>query len=193
MAVDEIARRHGLGPWRNRFQSEAAEGQIAGHKILALKPQTYMNESGRAVGEAVRFFKLPAEDVMVFHDEIDLRPGKMKVKRGGGAAGHNGLRSIIMHVGADFWRVRLGIGHPGRKELVHGYVLSDFAKTERDWLMPFLDALASETPLLVEDDIGSYMSRVAYLTQPPKPPSPEPTPAKTGPSEADAPPKIDKS
>jgi PTH1 family peptidyl-tRNA hydrolase len=175
MALDEIARRHGFGPWRSRFQSEAAEGRIADRKVLALKPQTYMNESGRAVGEAMRFYKLPLEDVIVFHDELDLRPGKLKVKRGGGAAGHNGLRSIVAHIGEDFWRVRLGIGHPGRKELVHGYVLSDFAKVERDWLVPFIDAVASEAHLLVADDMGSYMSRVAYLTQPAKPAaSPEP-------------------
>jgi PTH1 family peptidyl-tRNA hydrolase len=173
MALDEIARRHGFGPWRARFQSQVAEGRIAGQKILALKPQTYMNESGRAVGEAARFFKLSGEAVFVFHDELDLRLGKVKVKRGGGAAGHNGLRSIIAHIGEDFWRVRLGIGHPGDKALVYGYVLSDFAKTERQALTPFLDAVAAEAELLVEGDPGAYMSRVAYLTQPAKPAAPE--------------------
>ncbi|MDX1709776.1 MAG: aminoacyl-tRNA hydrolase [Rhodovibrionaceae bacterium] len=173
MALDEIARRHGFGPWRARFQSQAAEGRIAGQKCLALKPQTYMNESGRAVGEAMRFFKLQPADVCVFHDELDLRPGKMKVKQGGGAAGHNGLRSIISHIGEDFWRVRLGIGHPGSKELVHGYVLSDFAKAERQELPPFLEAVAAEVGHLIDGDPGAYMSRVAYLTQPPKPPAAE--------------------
>lgn len=182
MAVERIARRHGFGPWRSRFQGQCCEGRIGGDKALALLPTTYMNESGRAVGEAMRFYRLPLEALYVFYDEIDLRPGKMKVKRGGGAAGHNGIRSIMAHVGAEFLRVRLGIGHPGHKDLVRGYVLSDFAKSDREWLDPLLDALADEIALLTAGDEGAYMSRVAYLTAPPKP---EPPP------KADAPPNGD--
>ena len=130
MAVDEIVRRHGFGAWRARFHGLAADGVLDGQKVLALKPTTFMNHSGRAVGEAMRFFKLEPAAVTVIHDEIDLAFGKVRVKRGGGHAGHNGLRDIDAHIGADFWRVRVGIGHPGDKELVHGHVLSDFAKAD---------------------------------------------------------------
>src|SRR5690606_25705357 len=142
MAIDAIARTHGFGPWRRRFQGLACDGDIGGMKVMLLKPETYMNDSGRAVGEAMRFHKLPIEDVIVFHDELDLPPGKIKVKAGGGNAGHNGLRSITAHIGNDYVRVRLGIGHPGAKELVHGYVLHDFARADADWLDHVLDAVA---------------------------------------------------
>jgi PTH1 family peptidyl-tRNA hydrolase len=131
MAVDEIVRRHGFSAWRRRYQGEAAEGTLAGEKVLALKPATYMNESGRSVGEAARFFDIDPAQVIVFYDEIDLIEGKLRVKFGGGAAGHNGIRSIIAHLGPHFQRVRIGIGHPGEKSLVHPHVLGDFAKADR--------------------------------------------------------------
>ncbi len=148
MAVDEIVRRHCFSPWRQRFQGDVAEGRLDGEKTMALKPRTYMNESGRAVGEAMRFFKLRPEDVVVFHDELDLAPGKLRVKRGGGHAGHNGLRSIIAHIGPDFRRVRIGIGHPGDPARVTGYVLGDFAKSDREWSEPLLEAIGEAAPLL---------------------------------------------
>ena len=148
MAVDEIVRRHCFSPWRQRFQGDVAEGRLDGEKTMALKPRTYMNESGRAVAEAMRFFKLRPEDVVVFHDELDLAPGKLRVKRGGGHAGHNGLRSIIAHIGPDFRRVRIGIGHPGDPARVTGYVLGDFAKSDREWSEPLLEAIGEAAPLL---------------------------------------------
>jgi PTH1 family peptidyl-tRNA hydrolase len=176
MAVDEIVRRHGFGSWRTRFQSRISEGRIAGEKVLALEPETYMNESGRAVGEAVRFFKLdPETQVIVIYDEIDLKPGKVKVKLGGGAGGHNGIRSIDNHIGRDYRRVRLGIGHPGDKDLVHGHVLQDFAKAETAERDKLIDALATELPRLIEGDDSGFMSRLAHIMNPPKPkPPPKP-------------------
>ncbi|GAB4364428.1 MAG: aminoacyl-tRNA hydrolase [Kiloniellaceae bacterium] len=174
MAVDEIVRRHSFSPWRSRFQADCAEGFLDGEKVLVLKPQTYMNESGRAVGEALRFFKLAPEDVIVLYDEIDLAPGKLRVKQGGGSGGHNGIRSIEAHIGNAFWRVRLGVGHPGQKELVHGHVLSDFAKADQAWLEKLLDAVATEIPLLAKGDAPRFMSRVAELTSPPRPKKPKP-------------------
>src|SRR3569833_1532645 len=131
MAVDQIARRHGFAPWRRRFQGETSEGTLDGERVVLLKPMTYMNESGRAVGEAMHFFKLTLGDLSVFHDELELPPAKIRVKVGGGIAGHNGLRSISAHAGNDYRRVRIGIGHPGAKEMVHGFVLNEFAKAER--------------------------------------------------------------
>ena len=169
MAVDEVVRRHGFGPWRARFQSEVSDGRIGAEKVLAIKPQTYMNESGRAVGEALRFFKLAPAEVFVLHDEIDLKPGKIRVKQGGGAGGHNGLRSIDAHIGKDYWRVRLGVGHPGDKDLVHGHVLKDFAKAEDAWLDPLIDAVARELPLLLAGDSSAFMSRVSLALSPPRP------------------------
>lgn len=169
MALDEIVRRHGFTAWRRRFQGEVAEGRLGSEKVLALKPATYMNESGRAVGEALRFFKLDPADVVVLHDELDLAPGKVRVKTGGGAAGHNGLRSIGQHIGPDFKRVRLGIGHPGRKEAVHGWVLGDFAKADADWLERLLEAVARHAALLAAGEDGSFMSRVNQEVSPPKP------------------------
>jgi len=169
LAVDEIVRRHGFGPWRQRFQAEAAEGRLAGQKVLCLKPQTYMNRSGQSVGEALNFFKLPPEALYVLHDEIDLAPGKLRVKRGGGPGGHNGLRSIDAHIGQDYWRVRLGVGHPGDKDLVHAYVLHDFAKEEMAQAEKLIDAVAGEIPRLLADDAPGFMSRVAHIMTPPKP------------------------
>jgi len=149
MAVDRIAARHGFGPWRARFQGELAEGRLGGDKVLLLKPQTYMNNSGQAVGEAMRYFRLDPGDLTVFHDELDLAPGRLRVRMGGGHAGHNGLRSVHAHVGEGYGRVRLGIGHPGDKAKVAGYVLHDFAASDRDWLEPLLDAIADAAPMLV--------------------------------------------
>ena len=185
MAVDEIVRRHGFGPWRRRFQGQLAEGRLGAFKLLALKPETYMNESGRAVGEALRFYKLEPSAVLVFHDELDLRFGKVKVKQGGGAGGHNGLRSLDAHIGRDYRRVRLGIGHPGHKDLVHPYVLKDFSKDEVKTVEKLIDAVASELPKLIAGDDGAFMSRVAFLMEPPKPKPPKPeTPAAEKPPSA---------
>jgi len=189
MAVDEIVRRHGFAPWRTRFQGRVAEGRIGAEKLLALEPQTYMNESGRAVGEALRFYKLDSEQVIVLHDEIDLKPGKVKVKQGGGPGGHNGLRSIDAHIGRDYWRVRLGVGHPGDKDLVHDHVLHDFAKADDAWLDKLLDAVARELPVLLGGDELTFMSKVNQALVPPrpKPPrraDPEPAAEPTKPDEA---------
>ncbi|MEN8195396.1 MAG: aminoacyl-tRNA hydrolase, partial [Pseudomonadota bacterium] len=162
MAVDEIVRRHSFGAWRTRFQSMAAEGSIAGQKVMVIKPMTYVNESGRAVGEALRFFKLEPPQVIVIYDELDLKAGKIRAKLGGGNAGHNGLRSIDAHIGNGFWRVRVGIGHPGEKARVHGHVLGDFAKAEQPMVERITDAIAAHIPLLVEGDGNSFMSRAAH-------------------------------
>ena len=166
MALDVIAATHRFSPWRSRFKGVVAEGSIAGVKILALKPMTYMNDSGASVQAAAAFFKLPPEDITAFHDELDLAPGKLRVKRGGGTAGHNGLRSIDRMLGtADFWRVRMGIGHPGHKDRVTGHVLGDFAKVDRDWVVALLDAIAAAAPLLAADKPEDFMTKVALLTQ----------------------------
>ena len=167
MAADAIHRRHRFPPWRARFQGEAAEGLLDGEKALILKPATFMNESGRSVAQAVRFYKLEPGDLVVIHDELDLPPGKLRMKTGGGHGGHNGLRSIEAHVGKAFRRMRLGIGHPGRKELVNQYVLHDFAKDDRDWLEPLLTALAENAPLLARGDDPSFMNRVHLATAQP--------------------------
>ncbi|MEZ5774943.1 MAG: aminoacyl-tRNA hydrolase [Hyphomicrobiaceae bacterium] len=164
MALEAIHARHGFAGWRKRFQGEAADGEIAGEKCLLLKPLTYMNESGRAVGEAVRFLKIDVADVVVLHDELDLVPGKVKVKTGGGNAGHNGLRSISAHIGNEYQRVRIGIGHPGARELVHHYVLNDFAKAEAVWLDPLLDAMAASAPHLARGDASRFVSQILNLT-----------------------------
>jgi peptidyl-tRNA hydrolase, PTH1 family len=172
MAVDTIVRRHGFGPFRGKFQAAIAEGEIGGERVYALKPQTYMNASGDAVGEAARFYKIAPAEIAVIYDEIDLAPGKMRVKRGGGAAGHNGIRSIDAVIGEDFWRVRLGIGHPGVKELVQPYVLQNFTADEMAWLAPLLDAVAEALPVLVADDAPGFMTKAALILKPPPPKPP---------------------
>jgi peptidyl-tRNA hydrolase, PTH1 family len=165
MAVDVIARRHGFAPWRRRFQGETAEGTLDGERVVLLRPSTFMNESGRAVQEAASFFKLSAGEITVFQDEIELPAAKVRVKVGGGIAGHNGLRSISSHVGNDYRRVRLGIGHPGVKELVHGYVLSDFAKDERPWVVALCEAIADNAGLLVTERDSTFQNKVHLAMQ----------------------------
>jgi PTH1 family peptidyl-tRNA hydrolase len=160
MVVDEIARRHGFAPWRRRFHGETAEGTLERERIILLKPMTYMNDSGQAVQEASSFFKLAPNEITVFHDEIELPPAKVRVKVGGGIAGHNGLRSISAHVGNDYRRVRLGVGHPGVKELVHGYVLSDFFKEERPWVEALRAAIADNAGLLAVDRDSAFQNKV---------------------------------
>jgi PTH1 family peptidyl-tRNA hydrolase len=169
MAVDAIIRRFGFGALRTRFHGEIAAGRIAGRDALALKPLTYMNESGRSVAEAVRFYKVALADLFVFHDELDLAAGKVRVKLGGGPAGHNGLRSIDAHLGTEYWRVRLGIGHPGDKRRVLGHVLDDFDGADRQWLDPVLDAVAEHVSLLIEGDAAAFASKVALVLNPPRP------------------------
>ncbi|HEX9591421.1 MAG TPA: aminoacyl-tRNA hydrolase [Bradyrhizobium sp.] len=165
MAVDEIARRHGFAPWRRRFQGETAEGMLDRERVVLLRPSTFMNESGRAVQEAASFFKLSEGEITVFQDELELPAAKVRVKVGGGIAGHNGLRSISSHMGNDYRRVRLGIGHPGVKELVHGYVLSDFAKDERPWVVALCEAIADNAGLLVTDRDSTFQNKVHLAMQ----------------------------
>jgi PTH1 family peptidyl-tRNA hydrolase len=166
MAVEAIARRHGFGPWRKRFKGEVAEGSVGGVKVLALKPQTYMNGSGDSVQPAAAFHKIPPDGIWAFHDELDLAPGRVRVKRGGGAAGHNGLRDMQRALGTpEFWRVRLGIGHPGHKDRVTGHVLGNFAKVDGPWVDALLDAVADAAPLLAGGRSEEFMTRVALLTQ----------------------------
>jgi PTH1 family peptidyl-tRNA hydrolase len=172
MAVDAIASRHRFGPARPRFEAMVAEGTLADEKTIALKPTTYMNESGRAVAAALRFYKVDPARLIVIHDELDLEPGRIRVKRGGGAGGHNGLRSIDDHIGPDYWRVRIGIGHPGDKNLVMHYVLHDFAKADRAWLGPMLDAIADNIDQLAMGDEARFMNRVTLATRPVRPPGP---------------------
>lgn len=173
MAADEIVRRHSFSAYRSKFQGELAEGKIGTDKVLVLKPQTFMNESGRAVQEAASFYKIATEDIIVLHDELDLEPGKLRVKRGGGHAGHNGLRSIHAHLSPDYARVRLGIGHPGHKDKVTGHVLNDFAKADADWLTPVLDAVADNMDSLLDERDSDFMSRVAQAVNPPRNSSPK--------------------
>lgn len=188
MAAERVAARHGIGPWRKRFQGQLAEGTLGGDKLLLLMPQTFMNESGRAVAEAARFYKLDPAQIVVAHDELDLAPGKLRVKTGGGAAGHNGLRSIDACLGSkSYRRLRLGIGHPGDKARVLSHVLGDFSKSDQEWLAPFLDALADALPLLVRGEDAAFMSRVAELTRPPKVEAPaKPKPRAADPAAATA-------
>ena len=162
MAIDAIARHHGFSPWRRRFKGESAEGVIGERRIMALKPLTYMNDSGESVQRAAAFYKLAAENITAFHDELDLAPGKIRVKRGGGAAGHNGLRSMDRMLGTQqYWRVRLGIGHPGAKERVLGHVLGDFVKSDQGWLGVLLEAVAQAAGLLADGQPEPFMTRVA--------------------------------
>ncbi|MGH6874643.1 MAG: aminoacyl-tRNA hydrolase [Aestuariivirgaceae bacterium] len=166
MAVDAIASRHRFSPWRRKFQGVVAEGILGGMKIIALKPGTYMNESGRSVGEAMRYFQCDSSDVYVFHDELDLLSGKVRVKTGGGTAGHNGIRSIDAHIGSGFHRVRLGIGHPGERHRVYGHVLGDFAKSDKDWLGPLLDAVAEHAGLLATGGEASFQNKIHLALNP---------------------------
>jgi PTH1 family peptidyl-tRNA hydrolase len=165
MALEAIARRHGIGPWRRRFQGVAAEGPLAGERVILLLPGTFMNDSGLAVAEAAHFYKIGAGDIVVFHDEIDLPPAKVRVKTGGGIAGHNGLRSISSHVGNDYRRVRIGVGHPGVKELVYNHVLSDFAKAERPWVEAVCDIIADNAGLIAKGDDASFQNKVHLAMQ----------------------------
>ena len=165
LVVEAIAHRHDLAPWRRRFQGWVADGPIAGERALVLRPETYMNESGRAVAEAAHFYKLPAADIVVFHDEIDLAPGKVRVKIGGGVAGHNGLRSITAHIGNDYRRVRIGVGHPGDKALVEHYVLSDFGKNERTWVKALCQIIADNSELIVKGADATFQNKVHLAMQ----------------------------
>jgi peptidyl-tRNA hydrolase, PTH1 family len=165
MVVEEIARRHDFAPWRRRFQGETAEGTLDRERVVLLRPLTFMNDSGRAVQEAANFFKLAADEITVFQDELELPPGKVRVKVGGGIAGHNGLRSITSHIGNEYRRVRLGIGHPGVKELVHSYVLSDFAKDERPWVEALREAIADNAALLATDHASTFQNKVHLAMQ----------------------------
>ncbi|HWK14724.1 MAG TPA: aminoacyl-tRNA hydrolase [Rhizobiaceae bacterium] len=170
MAADTIARRHSFSPWAKKFQALVAEGMIGGEKVLLMKPQTFMNLSGQAVGEAMRFYKSTPADITVFYDELDLAPGKVRIKTGGGAGGHNGIKSVDAHCGKEYRRVRIGIGHPGVKELVLHHVLGDFAKAD-DWLEPLLDAIADAAPLIAQGNDNEAMNRIslAVPTGDPKP------------------------
>ena len=161
MAADAIARRHSFSPWARKFQGLIAEGSLGGEKVLLIKPQTFMNLSGQSVGEAMRFYKLGPQDLAVLYDELDLAPGKVRVKTAGGAGGHNGIRSLDAHCGKDYRRVRIGIGHPGVKELVSPHVLGDFAKADRVWLEPLLEAVADAAPMLAAGDDSGFMNKVS--------------------------------
>jgi PTH1 family peptidyl-tRNA hydrolase len=178
MTVDRLVRRHEFGPFRAKFSGEIAEGTVAGARVLALKPLTFMNLSGDSVGACARFLKIEPHEIAVVHDELDLAPGKLRVKQGGGSAGHNGLRSIDAAIGPDYWRVRIGIGHPGVKELVHPYVLQNFDAEDRTWVAPLVDAISDALPLLVQDDPQGFMTKVALILNPP-PPKPPRAPTNT--------------
>ncbi|TDL81792.1 aminoacyl-tRNA hydrolase [Palleronia sediminis] len=191
MAVERIAGDHGFPPFRAKFQGLLSEGRLGRERVALLMPQTFMNESGRSVGEAARFYKVEPDDIVVFHDEIDLAPGKLKVKQGGGHAGHNGLRSLHAHIGADYGRIRMGVGHPGHKDRVPGYVLHDFAKADEGWLDDMLRGICDGAPALAEGDRAAFSNAVALRLNPPRsstgtrpdgPRPPEPPPA-----EAEAP------
>ncbi len=174
MAVDEIVRRHGLSAWRKKFHGLLSEGTVDGHRIVVLKPETFMNESGRAVQAAATFYKILPKDILVFHDEIDLAPGKLRVKRGGGHAGNNGLRSIHAAIGPDYGRVRMGVGHPGDKADVKNYVLRDIPKADKEWLAPMLDGCAEYLLDVLDGDDPSFMSKVAHRIKPNRPNAPRP-------------------
>lgn len=165
MAADAIARRHSFSPWSKKFQGLIAEGTLGGEKIILIKPQTFMNLSGQSVGEALRFYKLELSALTVFYDEIDLAEGKLRIKTGGGAGGHNGIRSIDGHVGNAYRRVRIGVGHPGVKEMVQHHVLGDFAKADREWLDPLLDAIADNAAMIVKGDESGFMNKAALALQ----------------------------
>ncbi len=185
MALDRIADDHGFAPWRAKFQGQLTEGRLGSDKVLLLKPETFMNLSGQSVGEAMRFYKLTPEDVTVFHDELDLAPGKVRLKQGGGHAGHNGLRSIHQHIGEAYARVRLGIGHPGHKDRVAAYVLSDFAKADQDWLDDLLRGIARGAPDLAAGDGPKFLNAIVQAR--PAPQRPKPSKADTKPEPAPEP------
>ncbi|SFN86429.1 peptidyl-tRNA hydrolase [Roseovarius lutimaris] len=193
MALDRIAEEHGFGPWRARFQGHVSEGTLGGTKVILLKPGTFMNLSGQSVGEAIRFYKLTPGDVTVFHDELDLAPGKLKVKQGGGHAGHNGLRSIHQHIGEAYRRVRLGIGHPGHKDRVAQFVLQDFAKADADWLDDLMRGISEGAPWLAEDKADRFLNTVAQRLTPPRAAKPKPAPQSKArpPGKAEEPPTPD--
>ncbi|MFU8862916.1 MAG: aminoacyl-tRNA hydrolase [Rhodobacterales bacterium] len=185
MALDAIASEHGFAPWRSKFQGQLSEGRLGNTRVVLLKPETFMNLSGQSVGEAMRFYKIEPADITVFHDELDLAPGKCRLKQGGGHAGHNGLRSIHGHIGEDYARVRLGIGHPGHKDRVAGYVLSDFAKADQDWLDDMLRGIAEGAPMLAAGDGPKFLNAIALRMAPARAAKPAP-PAK---AETQAPPQ----
>lgn len=188
LAADVIARRHSFSPWSRKFQAEIAEGRIGGEKVLLIKPQTFMNLSGQAVGEALRFYKLDASAVTVFYDEIELPAGKVRVKIGGGSAGHNGIRSLDQHIGNNYRRVRIGVGHPGAKEMVHGHVLGDFSKADQEWLDVLLDSIADSADLIAKGDDNSFMNRVTLaLRDKLQPTGPDDTPPAKAPKQSAAP------
>lgn len=189
MALDRIADDHGFAAWKGKHQGSLSEGRLGTGRAALLKPETFMNNSGQSVGAAMRFYKLEPQDVIVIHDEIDLEPGKVKFKQGGGHAGHNGLRSIHQHIGPDYARVRLGVGHPGHKDRVTGYVLHDFAKADGDWLDDVLRGVADGAPWLTEGDGAKFMNAVAQRIAPPRPSTgkkkPPPPPQEASPVETD--------
>ena len=187
MAVERIADDHGFAPWRGKFQGSVSEGRLGSDKVILLRPETFMNLSGQSVGEAMRFYKLAPGDVTVFHDEIDLAPGKLKVKTGGGHAGHNGLRSIHQHVGEAYRRVRMGVGHPGHKDAVPGYVLRDFPKADEAWLDDMLRGVSDGAGALADGDQGRFMNAVAQRLSPPRPSTGTARPPKDAPSPAPGP------
>lgn len=173
MTADSIVARHNLGAWRTKFQGQFAQGQLGSDKVVVLKPSTFMNESGRSVSDAMSFYKLELDDVIVFYDEIELAPGKIRVKKGGGHAGHNGIRSLVAHIGEAFWRVRMGVGHPGQKDRVSGYVLQDFAKADETWVTTLVEASADATHLLVDGEDNRFMTDVSQTMRDVEtPPSP---------------------
>ena len=172
MAVDEIVHRYSFAPFRSKFQGQLCEGKIAGQKVLILKPTTYMNESGKAVQAVMAFYKLPIQDIIVFHDEMDLVAGKIRMKTGGGHAGHNGVRSIQSHIGSGFQRVRLGVGHPGDKEKVVGHVLNDFSKADQQWLDKMIEAIGENADLLIKGEDSGFMSKISLALNPPPPKPP---------------------
>ena len=169
MAVDEIVHRHSFAPFRSKFHGQICEGSIAEQKVLVLKPTTYMNESGKAIQAAMAFYKLPIDDIIVFHDEMDLAAGKIRMKTGGGHAGHNGIRSIQSHIGAGFQRVRLGVGHPGDQKKVINHVLKDFSKADQQWLDKMIGAIGVNVGLLIKGEESSFMSKVSLALNPPRP------------------------
>ena len=168
MAMDAVANDHGFAPWRSKFRGVITDGRLGREKVFLLKPETFMNKSGQSVGEAARFHKIDPEDIVVFHDELDLSPGKCRFKMGGGHAGHNGLRSIHGHVGDAYGRIRMGIGHPGHKDAVAGYVLRDFPKADGDWLDPLMTGISNGAPDLARGDNGKFMNAVALQVAPPR-------------------------